>query len=83
VALAAALAAALLPPPARAGSPRGVPSAQAVAYVQKKCVGCHRVPAPGGRWAATSVSYHTRRMAISPRDWGFIREYFGEVGRDR
>jgi hypothetical protein len=54
-----------------------------VTYVQKRCVGCHRAPAPGGRWAATSVSFHTRRIAISPRDWSLIREYFAEVARER
>jgi len=62
---------------------RGLPSPAAVAYVTKKCAACHRPPGVGSRWAAASVSMHTRRIAIAPRDWTLLLEYFGEVGRDR
>jgi hypothetical protein len=60
-----------------------VPSPASIEYVTKRCGGCHGVPRVGARWAAASVSMHMRKIAIAPRDWPLIREYFDQVGRDR
>jgi hypothetical protein len=62
---------------------RGLPSPAAIAYVTRKCAECHGVPPVGSRWAAASVSMHSRRMAIAARDWPLLREYFGEVRAER